>query len=160
MNRLATECKPIRSQRSDGTTIIAMSEAFKVLRRLVRLKFRVNHRGKLGSPKVYTIADLVWNVPKYGAEGANSTNATFKMRDGSTPTVAQYFHDRYGIRLQYPYLPMIETSKHEYYPMEVCNLIDHQRYPFKLDPTQVSYILYLLIYVVFCVDFRIDCLHD
>ncbi|KAG4216999.1 hypothetical protein PC116_g34520, partial [Phytophthora cactorum] len=75
------------------------SEAFAFLRRLSKLKFTVNHRGKIGRPKVYTIKRLTFNE-KFGTEGANSHTMTFQktMENGEVKKVTVYDHymDRWG----------------------------------------------------------------
>lgn len=148
MARLQDECKP-QVIKKDGKSQIVMSEAFKVLRRLHKVKFNVNHRGKMGDPKVYTIKAVIWNSAQYGTEGAHSKTITFdkKNRDNGTTkriTIFQYFLEQYNIRLQYPNLPILETTKGALFPFEVCNIASHQRYLFKLDPQQASNIFPLL----------------
>ncbi len=63
------------------------------------------------------------------------------MPDGSIQetTVWQHYNEQYNIRLQYPKLPIIETTRGGFFPMELCNVADFQRYPYKLDPAQVSH---------------------
>lgn len=67
------------------------------------------------------------------------------MKDRSTnpPTekdisVYDYFYERYEITLEYPYLPLVETTRNGYFPMEVCVLKPNQRYMYKLNPEQVN----------------------
>ncbi len=144
MNQLAAACRPIVKTEKDGQRRIVASEAFVLVRRLAKLKFQINHRGKMDQPKTYTAKRLIWEPEKYGADGANSTNVTFSKKDGTQTTVLQHFLDRWKFRIQWPTLPVMETSKGAVFPLEVCNVINHQRYQFKLDPTQVSdIILYL-----------------
>ena len=120
-----------------------MSDAFKVLRRLNKIKFLVNHRGKVGDPKIYTGKGLVWDIAKYGPEGGNSKTITFEKKNRQTGqskriSIYDYFNEEYKIRLQFPNLPILETSKGSYFPLELCNIASHQRYQAKLDPQQVS----------------------
>lgn len=134
MNRLASECKP----RKQGDVIV-MSEPFKALRRLQRLKFVVNHRGKFGDPKIYTVKNLVWDVKKYGAQGATSKTVTFRKKDATQDiSLFDYFMTKYQVYMEHEDMPIVETSRGGMFPLEVCNLLDQQRYPFKLDPNQVS----------------------
>ncbi|KAI0121915.1 Piwi-domain-containing protein [Daldinia grandis] len=124
-----------------GVTKIVPSEAFAFLRRLSKLKFNVNHRGKLGRPKIYTIKKLTFNE-KYGTDGANSHTMTFEktLENGTTKTVSVYDHynDRWGIRLRWSRLPLIESMNGNLFPLELCNSIQDQRYTFKLNPRQTS----------------------
>lgn len=54
-----------------------------------------------------------------------------------TISINDYFKERYNITLQYPYLPLVESAKGGMFPMELCKVLDNQRYMFKTDPTQV-----------------------
>ncbi|RYO84000.1 hypothetical protein DL766_001866 [Monosporascus sp. MC13-8B] len=143
MLQLAEACKPEVKKNKDGLTEYDMSEAFKLLhRRMIKLKFQVNHRGKIGQPKIYTVKRLVWEPRKYGAEGGNARTITFEKRqpDGTTtPTsVFKHFMDQYNIRLRWANMPIIETTRGAFFPLEVCNVASHQRYQFKLDPQQTA----------------------
>ncbi|RYP13690.1 hypothetical protein DL765_006772 [Monosporascus sp. GIB2] len=143
MLQLAEACKPEVKKNKDGQTEYDMSEAFKLLhRRMTKLKFQVNHRGKIGQPKIYTVKRLVWEPRRYGAEGGNARTITFEKRqpDGTTtPTsVFKHFMDQYNIRLRWANMPIIETTRGAFFPLEVCNVASHQRYQFKLDPQQTA----------------------
>jgi eukaryotic translation initiation factor 2C len=66
------------------------------------------------------------------------------MKDRSTdpPTdrdisVYDYFYEKYKIRLEYPYLPLVQTTRDGFFPMEVCVLKPNQKYMYKLNPVQV-----------------------
>ncbi|TGJ79671.1 hypothetical protein E0Z10_g9093 [Xylaria hypoxylon] len=135
------QLRPVPIKDKQGRTVPGQSEAFSLLRRLHKLKFVVNHRGKLQEKKMYTIKHIVFKE-QFGKEGANSQNVTFdkKMPDGSLreTTVWQHYNETYQFRLQYPKLPIIETTRGGLFPMELCNVAEYQRYPFKLDPTQTA----------------------
>lgn len=69
----------------------------------------------------------------------------FQLKDRTTKevikevTIEQYYLEKYNLRLQEPNLPLVETTKKEvFYPMELCFLTKGQRYPYKLNETQVS----------------------
>jgi eukaryotic translation initiation factor 2C len=71
----------------------------------------------------------------------------FKMKDKTTnpPTekdisVYDYFYQRYNIRLEYPYLPLVQTTRDGFFPMEVCVLRPNQKYVYKLNGEQVCLI--------------------
>ncbi|KAI1111144.1 Piwi domain-containing protein [Nemania sp. NC0429] len=137
----AEQVRPIPAIDRQGRTVPGPSEAFSVLRRLQKLKFVVQHRGKMQGEKIYTIKRFIFDE-RYGREGAHSQNVSFpkKMPDGSIQetTVWQHYLDTYQFRLQYPKLPIIESTRGALFPMELCNVADSQRYPFKLDPTQTA----------------------
>lgn len=136
--------RPVIQTDQQGRQSLVMSEAFRAARKMAKMKFQVKHRGKPGEsmtdPKVYTIKNIMFN-PAYGKDGATSFNVKFmkNYKDGRVQEVSvyQHFQEQYGIRLEFPMLPIIETTRGAFFPMEVCNLISHQRYPYKLDPSQV-----------------------
>ncbi|KAI9745991.1 MAG: hypothetical protein M1818_000672 [Claussenomyces sp. TS43310] len=125
--------KPTKDSRIGWT----MSPDFKELRKLVKLKFAVKHRGKDGSNKTYTIKGFHFD-PKFGAEGAHSKNVTFKMKDGTTTSVYDYFQKQYNVELEFHYLPLVLTTKDGMFPMEVCTIMPNQRYVFKTSPEQTA----------------------
>ncbi|KAF0908875.1 hypothetical protein E2562_028754 [Oryza meyeriana var. granulata] len=64
--------------------------------------------------------------------------------NGATQTVTQYFSQRYKYKLQYTSWPCLQsgsTSSPIYLPMEVCTIIEGQRYSKKLSDKQVTGIL-------------------
>jgi hypothetical protein len=95
--------------------------------------------------KEYIIKKFTFeNHPKFAKEGAHSKNYTFKKKDMSTNppteteiTIYDYFYTKYGIRLEYPYLPLVQTTRDGVFPMEVCVLLPNQKYQFKLSSEQV-----------------------
>ncbi|KAH8159880.1 hypothetical protein CIB48_g8371 [Xylaria polymorpha] len=121
--------------------VYGQSEAFSLLKKLHKVKFVVKHRGKMQEEKRYTIKRIIFEE-KYGKEGAHSRNVTFqkKMPDGTEreTSVWQHYQERYDIRLQFPKLPIIESTRDGFFPMELCNVAAFERYPFKLDPNQTA----------------------
>uniref|UniRef100_A0A0D9WWC8 Piwi domain-containing protein n=1 Tax=Leersia perrieri TaxID=77586 RepID=A0A0D9WWC8_9ORYZ len=64
--------------------------------------------------------------------------------DGATQTVVQYFSERYKYRLHYTSWPCLQSgsaSSPIYLPMEVCTIIEGQRYFKKLNENQVTGLL-------------------
>lgn len=81
---------------------------------------------------------------KYGAEGGNAKQVKFTLRDANEPiSVYDYFRQQYQINIQYWQLPLIETEKAGYFPMELCTLVANQKYVYKLSPDQVCLLLRL-----------------
>jgi eukaryotic translation initiation factor 2C len=81
--------------------------------------------------------------PKYAREGVHAKNFFFPLKDQKkdTPemiTVYDYFWRKYNIRLEYWYLPLIETTRAGYFPMELCILQPNQKYQYKLSPDQTA----------------------
>ncbi|KAI1771467.1 Piwi-domain-containing protein [Hypoxylon cercidicola] len=139
-NKIVQSLKP-REVVHNGQTRYFPSETFLFLRRLSKLKFVVNHRGKLGEPKIYTVRRIIFD-PKYKTEGATAFAVKFdkKMEDGKIveTTIYEHYRQRWNIRLRRPQWPIIESSRGGYFPMELCNTIPHQRYNYKLNPQQTS----------------------
>lgn len=139
--KLAEALKP--EQVTDGSRRgLGKSALFKTLERMKRLSIRVKHRGKMNDSKVYKIKGFTWDLNKW-PQGAHARNVTFEKRDqatGQTKTISvdEYFREKYQIRLKAWQLPLIETARDGYLPMEVCVLDTHQKYNYKLDGDQTS----------------------
>jgi eukaryotic translation initiation factor 2C len=140
-NRLVEELKPVQTRKESGDDAFTMSEAFKVLRKLQRIRFRVFHRGKTTDEKEYMVKSFAWGR-QYGKDGGHAKAVTFEKKDEDGKTrmisVYDYFHERYNVRLEHWRLPVIETSRGGFFPMEVCTIPRYNRYPFKLDSWQVG----------------------
>ncbi|KAL1899214.1 Protein argonaute [Sporothrix stenoceras] len=135
---LANLLKPIQWVGNEKTREPTMSDAFKVLRRLHKLRFKVFHRGKKNDTKTYTIGRFAWHQ-KYMFEGATSKNYTFTLRKtGETRTVYDHYLKQYDVPLQFPNFPVIETTRDGAFPIEVCHILPWQRYNFKLNGPQTS----------------------
>lgn len=64
--------------------------------------------------------------------------------EGTLLTVAQYFWETYNYALQFPSLPALEVGNPErnnYLPMEVCRIVEGQRYVRKLNERQITRML-------------------
>ena len=126
-----------------------------LLKKLKKTKFYVLHRG-LSSRKLSCHSLLVNHLTEMMDDQGTKTfiikdislkNArqwTFNMKDSKTGkeidniSIFDYFQRKYSIHLEWPGLPVIETTKKGVaFPMEVCILEEGQRYPFKLGPRQV-----------------------
>lgn len=134
--QLGRALQPVKVQDRAGVWTWGMSEAFKFLRKLHRLHFQVSHRHKENDPKDYIIRRFTFD-PKYGEEGANAETITFTPKGGDEISVKDHFKKKYNLRLNYPKLPVIETARNGFFPMEVCTVKQWQRYNFKLSPDQV-----------------------
>ncbi|OAQ24024.1 Piwi-domain-containing protein [Linnemannia elongata AG-77] len=65
-------------------------------------------------------------------------SSTFFMKENTRTTVAAYFLQAYGRRLQYPFMPCVVTGKDVFLPMEICSVIEGQRHVKKLNETQTA----------------------
>lgn len=118
------------------TGVWASSDAFKQLRKLRRLRFKINHANRKDRDKVYTIHDFAFDQ-KYGAEGGNAKTVTFEY-NGKDTSIADYYGQKYGAYLKFSNLPLIYAGKAGHIPMEFAILEPMQRYPFKLNPEQTA----------------------
>lgn len=108
------------------------------LKRMRRIAFFCKHRSRDQETRRTYIID--------GFEDS-AVNYKFELKrpnkDGGFSTteisIKDYFEKQYNIRLRYPRLPLIKTRKKgEVFPMELCFIVEGQRYPFKLDDRQTS----------------------
>ena len=108
-----------------------------ILKRLVRNKFVVRHGKQSKEAEKRT-----WIVNRISTYTAKTYKFDVHNRETNKTTMTSlfdYYMTKYGIRLDYWYLPLIETQKEgTLFPMEVCNMCIGQRYPYKLNENQVS----------------------
>lgn len=130
--------KPIPIKDRSGRTLAGMSDMFTALRRMTKLQFHVKHRGKVNDDKVYKIQRFVFDAERFGRDGANARNYSFKLKDGKTTTIERYFAERYGINLKAWEMPLVETTRAGIFPMEVITIDPYQKYNWKLDGDQTS----------------------
>nr|ALJ83738.1 quelling-defective 2 [Colletotrichum lindemuthianum] len=133
---IANLLKPVRQANKDGRTTFAMSDAFKHLRKLCKLRFTPRHRGKENWDKVYVIKSIAFDQ-EFGEKGATAESIRF-TNNGVQMNVVEYFERTYNYKIEFPDWPLVETQKAGFFPMEVCVLKSMQRYPFKLDGDQTS----------------------
>lgn len=149
IGRLADILRPIQRTDNKGKVRFIQSDDFKKLRRLLRLKFHITHRGKENNPRVYSVKRIIFDE-KYGAKGADAFSVTFMRKNKQTGVedgpirIFDHWVQKYG-RLGYPDLPLVETARDGVFPMEVCKLIDFQRYSYKLDPEQTSQMIKIAV---------------
>ncbi|TPX18236.1 uncharacterized protein E0L32_002745 [Thyridium curvatum] len=116
-----------------------MSQCFRVLRKMHRLKFNVRHRGKMEDKKLYTIKRFAFDPERFGREGGHAKNYTFTIKStGEVRSVYDHFFKQYNIRLQFWRLPLIESTRGGAFPIEVLEIPRFQRYSYKLGPDQTS----------------------
>ncbi|KAF4453519.1 hypothetical protein F53441_3832 [Fusarium austroafricanum] len=125
--------KPVQDQRSGSW---GSPDAFKQLRKMRRLKFKIKHPGRKNEDKLYTIQDFAFDA-KYGEAGASARSVTFE-KDGKQISVYEYYKTVYKVTLRLSHLPLINAGKAGMIPMELAYVEDMQRYPFKLNPDQTA----------------------
>ncbi|KAG5985359.1 hypothetical protein E4U55_004583 [Claviceps digitariae] len=129
---LVRELRPVRDKQGRWQ----MSDAFKHMRRMRKLKFTVKHPNRTATDKVYTVVDFAFE-DRYGAEGANARAVTFD-HNGSEVCVAEYYQKKYRANLRNAGLPLIFAGKGGFIPMEFAIIEPMQRYTFKLNPEQTA----------------------
>ncbi|CAG8640857.1 6105_t:CDS:10, partial [Ambispora gerdemannii] len=107
----------------DGKDRIKLEKSIK------NLKIRVTHRGE-------AVAKRRYKITKITQKSAQDTK--FEQGDNGITDVASYFNKTYQIRLNYPYLPCVTVKKDMHYPMEVCEVIEGQRFLRKLNERQTA----------------------
>jgi eukaryotic translation initiation factor 2C len=116
-------------------------KSIKELRRLKKVQFFTKYRksdSDRSSRKTFTVE---------GFEEKTAKNTFFDMRrrddNGNEVirniSVADYYLETYNIRLNYPGLPLVKTRKAGiFFPLELCYVVEAQRYPFKLNEKQTA----------------------
>ncbi|KAL8858415.1 MAG: hypothetical protein Q9178_005096 [Gyalolechia marmorata] len=122
-----------RDRRTGKTT-----NKFQTMKRLKKNDFFVTHRGR--SEKEI---NRVWKVHDILDQSAR--DFTFipylreEKKEGPPISLFDYFQKKYNVYLQWPDLPVVQcTKKKIIFPMEVCNMMPGQRYPYKLNEQQTS----------------------
>lgn len=136
-HQIIKDLKPVPCKDRKGNILPGMSDMFTMLRRMTKLEFHVRHRGKVNDDKIYKIKGFVWDPKRFGRDGANARNFTFE-KDGKDVSIERYFAERYGISLKAWEMPLVETTRAGFFPMEVITIDPYQRYNWKLDGEQTS----------------------
>jgi eukaryotic translation initiation factor 2C len=120
---------------SEGVKGSAMRE----LRRIKKVQFFCKHR-----PRDHETVKKSYTIEGFAESAQNFTFECKRRKTDGTETketisAAQYFLKTYNIRLKYPRLPLLKTKKkNEVFPMELCYIVEGQRYPFKLNERQTA----------------------
>ncbi|CAJ0642584.1 11300_t:CDS:10 [Entrophospora sp. SA101] len=99
----------------------------KLERTLKSLKFHVTHKANF--KRRYKIKKLSDRPAQY---------ITFERENQDQINVVEYFHAKYNLRLQYPFLPCVTTQNGSYFPPEVCYVEPGQRITRKLTSKQTA----------------------
>ncbi|KAK0713074.1 ribonuclease H-like domain-containing protein [Lasiosphaeria miniovina] len=138
---IANLLAPVKISTPSGAQTWGMSEAFKALRRLHNIRFRVKHRGKTQDKKEYKIKRFDFDS-QYGALGACAKTVEFDkvMPDGKMKrySIYDYYNEQYKAKLQFGNWPLIVTTKAGKFPFEVCEVDRFNPYPYKLDSEQTQ----------------------
>ncbi|KAL6603356.1 hypothetical protein ACP70R_043717 [Stipagrostis hirtigluma subsp. patula] len=110
------------------------AERVKIKKALRGVKVEVTHRGNMR--RKYRIAGLTSQATR---------ELTFPVDQGGTvKSVVQYFQETYGFAIQHTYLPCLQVGNQQrpnYLPMEVCKIVEGQRYSKRLNQSQIRALL-------------------
>ncbi|XP_006656523.1 protein argonaute 1D [Oryza brachyantha] len=110
------------------------AERVKIKKALRGVKVEVTHRGNMR--RKYRISGLT---------SQSTRELTFPVDQGGTvKSVVQYFQETYGFAIQHTYLPCLQVGnlqRPNYLPMEVCKIVEGQRYSKRLNQSQIRALL-------------------
>ncbi|KAI4374454.1 hypothetical protein MLD38_012447 [Melastoma candidum] len=110
------------------------ADRVKIKKALRGVKVEVTHRGNMR--RKYRIAGLTSQATR---------ELTFPIDDrGTMKTVVEYFYETYGFVIrhtQWPCLQVGNANRPNYLPMEVCKIVEGQRYSKRLNERQITALL-------------------
>ncbi|KAJ6813031.1 protein argonaute 1A-like [Iris pallida] len=110
------------------------ADRVKIKKALRGVKVEVTHRGNMR--RKYRIAGLT---------SQSTRELTFPVDDrGTVKSVIQYFQETYGFNIQHTTWPCLQvgnTQRPNYLPMEVCKIVEGQRYSKRLNEKQITALL-------------------
>nr|CAG8437835.1 8491_t:CDS:10 [Entrophospora candida] len=98
----------------------------KLERFLKGLKIRVIHRGEATARRTFRIIGIT----------LTPASDTMFVNETGQINVASYFATTYRRRLNYPHLPCVVVKRNIFFPIEVCEIVEGQRYTRKLNDKQ------------------------
>ncbi|KAF5196993.1 argonaute [Thalictrum thalictroides] len=106
----------------------------KIRKALRGVKVEITYRGNMR--RKYRI---------FGLTSLETRNLTFSVDErGTMKSVVQYFQEMYGYDIQHTRLPCLQVGSPErpnYLPMEVCKIVEGQRYAKRLSDRQITALL-------------------
>lgn len=126
---------------------------FDAMRRLKANWFQVQHKGQKSQQE----RDKQWKVAAVLPKSSKDYKFVPWNKEKNAPmpelSIFDYYLQQYNIHLNYPHLPVIQTTKMItkrdaarnvllkspiVFPMELCVMLPNQRYPYKLDEQQTA----------------------
>jgi eukaryotic translation initiation factor 2C len=81
----------------------------------------------------------------YGLTSQPTWDLTFPVDErGTMKSVVEYFQETYGFTIQQTSLPCLQVGNQQrpnYFPMEVCKIVEGQRYSKRLNERQITALL-------------------
>ncbi|WOK94801.1 protein argonaute 1B [Canna indica] len=110
------------------------SDRVKIKKALRGVKVEVTHRGNMR--RKYRISGLTSQATR---------ELTFPVDErGTVKSVVQYFQETYGFTIQHTNWPCLQVGNQQrpnYLPMEVCKIVEGQRYSKRLNERQITALL-------------------
>ncbi|PIA63984.1 hypothetical protein AQUCO_00201350v1 [Aquilegia coerulea] len=110
------------------------SDRVKIKKALRGVKVEVTHRGNMR--RKYRI---------FGLTSQATRELTFPVDErGTIKSVVQYFQETYGFVIQHTHWPCLQVGNQQrpnYLPMEVCKIVEGQRYSKRLNERQITALL-------------------
>ncbi|GKV05310.1 hypothetical protein SLEP1_g17339 [Rubroshorea leprosula] len=110
------------------------ADRVKIKKALRGVKVEVTHRGNMR--RKYRI---------FGLTPQATRELTFPVDDrGTMKSVVEYFYETYGFNIQHNQLPCLQVGNQQrpnYLPMEVCKIVEGQRYSKRLNEKQITALL-------------------
>ncbi|CAK8538743.1 unnamed protein product [Lathyrus sativus] len=110
------------------------AERVKIKKALRGIKVEVTHRGNMR--RKYRISGLTTQATR---------ELTFPVDEmGTMKSVVEYFFETYGFVIQHPHLPCLQVGNPQrpnYLPIEVCKIVEGQRYSKRLNERQITALL-------------------
>ncbi|XP_020250305.1 LOW QUALITY PROTEIN: protein argonaute 1B-like [Asparagus officinalis] len=118
----------------DTSRPLSDSDRVKIKKALRGIKIEVTHRGNMR--RKYRISGLT---------SQSTRELSFPVDErGTMKSVVQYFHETYGFtiqRMNWPCLQVGNQQRPNYLPMEVCKIVEGQRYSKRLNEKQITALL-------------------
>ncbi|KAL6566896.1 argonaute 5 [Orobanche minor] len=117
----------------DMTRPLSDQDRLKVKRAFKGVRVEVRHQGHIRRHRISGLSTEPMQQLMFHLE-----------ESGETISVVQYFRQKYNIALKYPFLPALQagsSTKLISLPMEVCKIVEGQRYSKKLNERQVTALL-------------------
>ncbi|XLR66441.1 hypothetical protein S83_017113 [Arachis hypogaea] len=120
--------------RDVSTRPLSDADRVKIKKALRGIKVEVTHRGNMR--RKYRISGLTSQATR---------ELTFPVDErGTMKSVVEYFSETYGFHIQHTQWPCLQvgnTQRPNYLPMEVCKIVEGQRYSKRLNERQITALL-------------------
>ncbi|KAF9087913.1 eukaryotic translation initiation factor 2C, 2 [Mortierella sp. AD031] len=111
----------------------------KVEKTIKGLRFTVSHRERAKrSFKVFSLTETSAKDTKFKLQPRGDADPNAPPEEETETDLVTYFKKAYNITLQFPMLPCVQAGKNITLPLELCSVVEGQRYMKKLDERQTA----------------------